>query len=132
MKIILLVITFSSIISSLSAQETKDSATVQIVEFPDVEAEYPGGMPALMKYLIENITYPADYGDVGFCGKIYISLIINVDGSVSDVKVQRGVDPKLDKMAKQIILRMPKWNPAETDGKAVRSRIRIPINILLE
>ena len=127
-KRILIIILFA--FSSISfAQENKD-VTLQIVAFPDVEAEFPGGNVALMKYISQNIIYPEKSLDI--TGRIYVSFIVNTDGHVSDVKVERGLNKEFDQMAKKLVENMPNWKPAEINEKAVKSRMSLPISIRLQ
>lgn len=127
-KRILIIILFA--FSSISfAQENKD-VTLQIVAFPDVEAEFPGGNVALMKYISQNIIYPEKSLDI--TGRIYVSFIVNTDGHVSDVKVERGLNKEFDQMAKKLVENMPNWKPVEINEKAVKSRMSLPISIRLQ
>lgn len=129
MKTTLVIILLIALSRPIVAQETRDTSSAQIVLFPDLDAEFPGGTAALLKYITENIVYPDGYGQIDVVGKIFIAFVVNTDGSVSDVKVERGIEAKLDEMGKNLILGMPRWKPAETDGKPVRSYVRLPINI---
>ncbi|MFT6983370.1 MAG: protein TonB [Crocinitomicaceae bacterium] len=83
-----------------------------------------------MKYISQNITYPEKSLDI--TGRIFVSFFVNVDGSVSDVTVERGLDKVLDEMAIKLIQGMPRWKPAEINGISVKSRVRLPIVIRLE
>ncbi|MFT6501992.1 MAG: protein TonB [Crocinitomicaceae bacterium] len=127
MKTTFLFITLLTLSSSIFAQENRDTSTINAFPFPDVEAEFPGGAVALMKYISQNITYPENYR--GTTGKIYVSFIVNTDGYVSDVKVERGLNEEFDSMAKNLILNMPQWKPAELNGMGVKTRVKLPIII---
>jgi protein TonB len=130
MKTTFLFITLLTLSKSVFAQENRDTSTINAFPFPDVEAEFPGGAVALMKYISQNITYPEKSLDI--TGRIFVSFFVNVDGSVSDVTVERGLDKVLDEMAIKLIQGMPRWKPAEINGIAVKSRVRLPIVILLK
>lgn len=99
----------------------------EIYEFPDVEAQFPGGPDSLSAFVRNTLIYPEVSKDMGDQGKVYVSFVIEVDGSISNVVVERGVSAELDREAKRIIRNMPKWITAEVKGKPVRSRYRLPI-----
>ena len=103
----------------------------EIIEFPDVEAEFIGGAQALMKYIQTNIQYPPTSIEMNEQGKVYLSFVVEPDGSISNVVVERGVSPDLDKEAKRVVRSMPNWKPGESKGKKSRTRCRLPINFQL-
>ena len=103
----------------------------EISQFPDIQAEYPGGPEAMMKFISENIQYPPDAKEICIQGRVFISLIVERDGSLSNVEVIRGVQSLLDKEAVRVVCAMPKWIPAETGGKNVRSKVHIPISFIM-
>lgn len=111
------------------------------VDYPDDEEDrvyivseqmpqFPGGNDAMRKYLVENIKYPAVAGEVGV-GRVFVSFVIDKDGSVTDAQVVRGVDPLLDKEALRVVNAMPKWKPGIQYGKAVKVKYTVPINFSL-
>ena len=102
-----------------------------IIEFPDVEAEFIGGAQALMKYIQTNIQYPPTSIEMNEQGKVYLSFVVEPDGSITNVAVERGVSPDLDREAKRVIRSMPKWKPGESKGRKCRTRCRLPINFQL-
>lgn len=67
----------------------------------------------------------------GISGKVYIQFVIEKDGSITDVKVARGVDSSLDKEAVRVVKSMPKWTPGKQRGKPVRVAYTLPINFQL-
>lgn len=93
----------------------------------DVMPEFPGGQSGLMGYL-GSITYPDDALDNNWQGKVYLSFVIEKDGTISDVSVSRssGYDV-LDKAAVFHIETMPPWKPGTQNGKAVRVRYTLPM-----
>ncbi len=103
----------------------------EIIEFPDVEAEFIGGAQALMKYIQTNIQYPPTSIEMNEQGKVYLSYVVEPDGSISNVAVERGVSPDLDKEAKRVVRSMPNWKPGESKAKKSRTRCRLPINFQL-
>jgi len=102
-----------------------------IIEFPDVEAEFIGGAQALMKYIQTNIQYPPTSIEMNEQGKVYLSFVVEPDGSISNVVVERGVSSDLDREAKRVVRSMPNWKPGESKAKKSRTRCRLPINFQL-
>lgn len=98
-----------------------------VVEFPDVDAQFPGGAAAMQQWISENVVYPQEAIEIGDEGKVYLSFIVEPDGSLSNVQVIRSVSGSLDKEALRVTNKMPKWSPGEAQGKRVRTRCRLPI-----
>lgn len=90
-------------------------------EFPD------GGMSALMEYLSKNIKYPEAAMKKGTQGRVTVQFVVEKDGSITNVKILRGIDPELDKEAIRVISAMPKWKPGTQRGEAVRVRFTVPV-----
>ena len=93
--------------------------------------EFPGGDLGLMKYIQKNVKYPPIAKEYNITGKVYVSFIIEKDGSVSEVKVVRGVDKNLDAEAIRIIKSLPKYKAGKQRGKPVRVMLTLPINFQL-
>lgn len=96
------------------------------------QAEFPGGMAALMKWLSNNIRYPeaAQQNDVQ--GRVIVKFVVEKDGSVSQVQILKGVDKDLDKEALRVVNKMPKWQAGKNNGVAVRSYFTLPVNFRLQ
>ena len=94
--------------------------------------EFPGGERAMMNFIIKNIQYPSTAIEEGISGKVYIRFVVDKDGSITDVKVVRGVSTALDKEAIRVIKMMPKWIPGTQLGKPVRVMFTLPINFSLK
>ncbi|MDE7410176.1 MAG: energy transducer TonB [Muribaculaceae bacterium] len=96
------------------------------------QAEFPGGMPALMKWLSNNIRYPeaAQQNDVQ--GRVVVKFIVEKDGSVSQAQIVKGVDKDLDKEALRVVNKMPKWQAGKNNGVAVRSYFTLPVQFRLQ
>lgn len=105
-----------------------DSVVFEVVEdMPD----FPGGQSALMQYLAKNIKYPATAHENGKQGRVIVSFVVKKDGSISDVKTVRSVDPYLDKEAERVISAMPNWKPGKQRGQAVNVRFTVPVTFRL-
>ena len=92
---------------------------------------YPGGMSALMAFVQKNFKYPKEVEEEGIQGRIVCTLVINEDGSVSDVKVVKPVHPLFDAESIRVMESMPKWNPGRHKGKAVKVKYTIPMTMCL-
>lgn len=93
----------------------------------DVMPEFPGGSAALMKWLASNVRYPQVAQENGISGRVIVKLVVEKDGSVSDVTVIRGVDKDLDREAMRVVRAMPKWQPGKNNGQAVRCYYNLPV-----
>ncbi len=114
------------------AEETKiEAIEEEVIEFPDVEATFPGGPAEMMKWISRNIQYPQTSIEMNEQGRVFLSFVVEADGSITNVAVERGVSPDLDKEAKRVVRSMPNWSPGEAKGKKARTRCRLPINFQL-
>lgn len=104
----------------------------EILDIVDIDAEYIGGYIEMMKFIQTNLVYPQDAIEMGDQGKVYLNFVVEPDGSITNVNVERGVCASIDREAERIIRSMPKWKPGEMNYGKVRSRVRIPINFLLK
>lgn len=94
---------------------------------PEINPEPVGGMAAWSKFLQRNMRYP----DTDAQGRVIVSFIVERDGSLTDIKVMRGVSPELDNEALRVLKMAPKWKPGLQAGKPVRVQFNIPINFQL-
>lgn len=106
-------------------------AEEQIFEVVEKQAEYPGGQKAMLEYLGKNVEYPIIAQENGIHGKVYIEFVVEKDGTPTQFKVLKGIDPALDKEALRVAMTMKKWIPGEQQGKKVRSKFRLPVTFRL-
>jgi len=99
------------------------------LDFPDETADFPGGSAALAKFLKDNINYPASASENGVSGRVYLKFVVDTEGNISDVQIQRGIPdcPDCGKEAARVVRSMPKWRPARDKGKACKSYFTLPI-----
>lgn len=109
-----------------------DANTDEVFKVVEVDPEFPGGEEALYKYLAENIKYPVMAKSNKVEGRVYITFVIEKDGTVSDAKVLRSVNEELDAEALRVINAMPKWKPGTQRGVPVRVQYNIPISFKLQ
>ena len=94
--------------------------------------QYPGGDAALMQYLSSHIKYPVIAEENGIQGRVVCTFVVEKDGSITDVRVVKSVDPSLDKEAVRVIKSMPKWIPGKQNGSAVRVKYTVPVTFRLQ
>lgn len=98
----------------------------------EVQAEMPGGMPAMIKFLVKNIRYPVQAKRTGIQGKVFTKFNVDENGIISDLTILKGVSKELDDEAIRIIKLMPPWTPGKTRGVPTKSPFVLPIYFRLE
>lgn len=111
-------------------EEVEEEAPVFFIveEMP----EFPGGDAALRAFIAQSVKYPVVAQENGIQGKVYVNFVVGKDGSISNAKIARGVDPALDKEALRVVNSLPKWKPGKQGGKPVRVSYTVPINFVLQ
>lgn len=104
----------------------------EVMEFPDVEASYRGGQAAMQRFIANNVVYPETAIEMNEQGRVYLSFVVEMDGRITHIQVERGVSDEIDREAKRVIRKMPRWTPGEVSGRAVRTRCRLPIVFTLD
>ena len=104
----------------------------KVFEVVEQMPSFPGGSGALMQYLSKNIKYPPVAEENGIQGRVVCSFVVERDGSVSDVRILKGVDPSLDKEAIRVVSAMPKWIPGRQNGQMVRVKYNLPVTFRLQ
>jgi protein TonB len=93
---------------------------------------FPGGTAALMAYLQKAIKYPPVAEENGIQGRVICTFVVERDGSVTDVRIAKSVDPSLDKEAQRVVSAMPKWIPGKQNGQSVRVKYTLPVTFRLQ
>ena len=106
---------------------TTNDNTIKNIDSVDEKPSFPGGESAMKSYLNSNVKYPAAAQENGIQGRVIVQFIIEKDGSISDVKISRSVDPSLDREALRVVKAMPKWNPGKLNGTVVRVKSEVPV-----
>jgi len=109
----------------------EDVVEEQIFTIVEEMPSFPGGEPAMMKYLANNIKYPAIAKDANIQGTVYVTFVVNEKGEVKDVKVLRSIGGGTDEEAIRVVENMPKWKPGKQRGKAVKVQYNLPIRFTL-
>ena len=92
---------------------------------------FPGGLSALFNYLSMNVKYPIVAEENGIQGRVIVAFIVEKDGSITDARVVKSIDPSLDREALRVIRSMPRWIPGKQDGVPVRVKYNVPVNFRL-
>ena len=103
----------------------------KIYDVVEVNAGFPGGDMAMYKWIAEHLKYPEECKAKGIQGRVTLSFVIEVDGSVTGVKAVRSPDDRLSQEAIRIVSAMPKWKPATQMDKPVHCNYRLPITFRL-
>lgn len=112
--------------------QEKKSAEKEVFTVVEKPPTFVGGHDALVRFLLENIQYPAAAKEKIVQGTVYITFIVEPDGAVTNVKVMRGIGSGCDEEAFRVVSMMPKWNPGEQRGKFVRVQFNLPIKFKLD
>ena len=122
---------FVAMVVSLSAQENKTASaqTDSSRIFVDYEenAQFPGGDMACKKWIQEHIKYPEGCRSDSIQGRVLVSFIVERDGSLDSIKVVRSPDPALSEEVIRLVSEMPRWKPARSYNKTIRSRFFLPV-----
>ena len=108
--------------------DTKDEVFMVVEQMP----EFPGGVQELMSFLSKNIKYPASAMESNIQGRVIVQFVVEKDGTPTEFKVMRSVDPALDAEALRVMKEMPKWKPGIQRGQAVRVKYTVPVTFRLQ
>lgn len=104
---------------------------VKVYTAVDEQPQYPGGFAALTKFFNDSIVYPQAAIDEKIEGMVPVRFIVLEDGSITEVKIEKGLHTLLDQEALRVVSKFPKWTPAKVGGKAVASYVVIPISFTI-
>jgi protein TonB len=129
-KLLILFILFSV---SLNAQVQNSPVAVDTTVYTIVDKtpKFPKGSDAMYKFIYSKVNFER-MSEIDVQGKIFIQFVIEKDGSISNIKITRSLDPFCDKEAIRIVRLMPKWEPGKLNNKIVRTKIEVPITIKFE
>jgi len=127
---VLLFMSFS-VFSQVETNESNnsDSTTFKML---DSEPQFPGGDEARLKYISENISYPTKAKEGGIQGTVYVTFIVEKDGSITNAKILRGIGGGCDEEVIRLIKGMPNWIPAKQNDKNVRVQFNMPVKFVLD
>jgi periplasmic protein TonB len=94
--------------------------------------EFPGGFQELYNFLGNNIKYPVMAKESGIQGRVFVTFVVERDGSITDVRIIRGIGGGCDEEAIRVVESMPKWQPGKQRGKPVRVQYNLPVRFTLQ
>ncbi|HET6227104.1 MAG TPA: TonB family protein [Bacteroidia bacterium] len=114
-----------------------ESAPEQIFTVVEQPATFPGGEAAMQKWIANRIDqkgYPPQEKEAGISGTCYVTFVVEKDGSITDIKLLRGVSggPGYNKLAQEVVKEMPAWKPGKQNGHEVRVQFNLPIRFVLK
>ena len=112
-------------------QNSKISKSDKVYDVVEQMPSFPGGNGALLEYLATHVKYPVVAQENGVQGRVIVSFVVERDGSITDVRVVRSVDPSLDREAQRVVSSMPRWTPGKQNGSAVRVKYNVPVSFRL-
>jgi protein TonB len=112
--------------------EEEEVVEQEIFQIVEEMPSFPGGEAELLKYVATHIKYPQIARETGIQGRVFVGFVVEPDGSVSNVKILRGIGGGCDEEAVRVIKSLPKWKPGKQRGKAVRVSYQIPVLFKLQ
>ena len=106
--------------------------TGKVYDIVEQMPSFPGGPAELMKWLSSHVQYPAIAIESCIQGRVIVAFIVEPDGSVSNAKLMRSIDPSIDQEALRVVRQMPKWIPGKQNGAAVRVKYNVPVTFKLQ
>ena len=137
MKKIVLSLVMMLAVASLSAQNRGSKSNVKVsVDEPtfvvvEQKPEFQGGDEGLRNFLIENLNYPEKAKANKTTGRVYVSFVVEKDGSISKARILRDIGDGCGEEALRVVNAMPRWKPGKQEGKPVRVQFTLPINFQL-
>ncbi|MBR4738822.1 MAG: energy transducer TonB [Bacteroidales bacterium] len=119
-------------ITPVKIEQEEEEEDVQIFTVVENDPEFPGGMEALYKYLRENIKYPQLARDNNITGKVYVTFVVEKDGSIANPRVLKDIGGGCGAEAIRVVKSMPKWTPGKQRGKSVRVQFNLPVSFNLQ
>ena len=116
---------------NVNAQEKKTENSDVVFTVVENEAEFPGGIEAMNRFMAENIKYPTLAKQKNIEGKVIISFIVEKNGTLSDIRTIKDIGEGCGDEGVRIVKLMPKWKPAKQKGQPVRQQFLLPISFVL-
>ena len=103
-----------------------------IYEAVEQMPDFPGGESEMMKFIRENIQYPASAKEYGIQGRVILRFVVTETGTIENITVLRSLDPACDKEAIRLLKSMPKWIPGKQNDEIVSVYYTLPIAFKLQ
>ena len=109
-----------------------DKETVCLGAHPEIDPEFPGGIDSLYAYLCRNVSYPAEARDSNITGKVYVTFVVERDGSISNPKILRDIGGGCGAAVVEAVKNMPRWKPGRQGREPVPVQFNLPVNFSLD
>lgn len=119
-------------VNTTAMAQNNKTAKDKVYEKAEIMPEFPGGEQAMMDFVAKNVTYPKEAMEKEISGRVMVGFIVEKDGSISDVKVVKGIGGGCDEEAVRVVKAMPKWIPGNDKGKPVRVHYTLPLTFKLQ
>ena len=119
------------VIEYIEEGEVPEDNTADILTVYDQDPEFPGGIDAMYRFLQDNISYPNLALEYDVSGTVYITFVVETDGTVTNPKVLRDIGGGCGLEALRVVKMMPKWKPGMNEGKPVRAQFNLPVRFVL-
>ena len=119
-------------IEETKTQVIEEAPKAEIFTVVEEQPGYPGGDEARIRFLQENIKYPEEAKELGTQGKVFVTFVVEMDGSITDVRVLRGIGSGCDEEAIRVVKSMPRWVPGKQRGQPVRVQFNMTIKFTLQ
>lgn len=113
-------------------EEEKEPVEMEIFTIVEEMPSFPGGEAKRIEYMNKNTFYPPMARESGIQGRVFVTFVVEPDGSISDVKILRGIGGGCDEEAVRVVKNMPRWAPGKQRGKPVRVQFNLPIHFVLQ
>lgn len=125
-------ITEETVIEEVVFEEpVEEEVTDEIFTIVEQQPGFKGGISAFYEYVGKKMKYPSQARRMGIEGKVFVQFVVGKDGSISDVKIMRGIGAGCDEEAMRVIKNSPAWTPGKQRGKPVKVRMVLPITFKL-
>lgn len=103
-----------------------------VILYPTKDASFVGGYGEMQSFIVRKQNYPQEAIELGEQGTVYVNFVVEKNGEISNITIERGISTSLDREAKRIVKNFPSWIPGEVDAEPVRTRVLLPIKFILE
>jgi protein TonB len=107
--------------------ETKPKSNERVFLVVEQPPEFPGGKSAMQKFISDNLVIPQNGASKKLSGQVFVSFIVNTDGSLDDIVLKKGLSPEYDREAINVVKLMPRWKPGHQSRRRVRIIYLLPI-----
>lgn len=125
------ILTLLMLMTVYCAQGQDTTVRKETFQYVEQMPEYPGGTVSMQAYIRQTLKYPEAAQKKGISGKVYIKFVVDIDGTITDAYVLKGIGEGCDEEALRVVNAMPKWKPGKQNGRPVRVLFTLPVNFKL-